>query len=291
VAVPRGTGFGWLVACLVTLSCGVGATTGPVTAPPDPAALPVGARYVAIGSSFASGPGLAPMSDPACGRAQAGYPALVAVELDLALENVSCAATTTDNVLTKPHDTGTDTRAPQGAAVTVGTRLVTMTIGGNDVGYATLLDDLACVDNGTCPGARPDRAGVESALDTVVDRLVATVDTVRERAPRARVLLVTYPRIVPPSGTCPEIVLTEQSAEFAGDVGRRLDEAFTVAARRSGAVLVDVYAASAGHDACAADPWVGGWLPYDNPGGVRAFHPTEAGMRAVADLVVRAIRS
>jgi lysophospholipase L1-like esterase len=266
------------------------ATAAPA-APADVLALRAGDRYVALGSSFAAGPGLTPVADEPCRRSAANYAAQVAAALRLQLTDVSCAATTTDNVLTKRHDTGDDERAPQIEAVGPDARLVTITIGGNDVGYATLLDDYACSDNGTCPGVTVDDRAVTEALGTVTDRLVTTLEAIRERAPQALVLLVTYPQIVPASGeTCPAVALSPEHARTAAAVAAELQRSFITAAERTGVRIVDAYSAGAGHSACAAaDPWIGGWIREEQYRGPRSFHPTAAGMRAQADLIVQAL--
>ena len=56
------------------------------------------------------------------------------------------------------------------------------------------------------------------------------------------------------------------------------------AAKQTGADLVDLYAASAGHDICAADPWVNGHRA--EPGTALAYHPLAVEQQAVADLVL-----
>ena len=215
----------------------------------------------------------------------------MAERLLLDLNDVSCAAATTDNIIVGRQDTGDRQRALQIAAVDPQVRLVTLTIGGNDVGYATLLDDYSCLDGGRCADVVVDDASVYEAVDTVTPRLVSVIDAIRERAPDAVVVLVTYPQIVPRSGeTCPALSLSPEHARVAAEIGDRLHEAFLVAAERTGARLVDPYAVGDGHSACAGpDAWVSGWNADEDRGGVRSFHPTLEGMRAQADLIVTSL--
>lgn len=239
-----------------------------------------GSGYVAMGSSFAAGPGLEPVADETCFRSAQNYPAQVADALDLVLTDVSCTGASIDDV------------PVQVEAVTADTRLVTVTLGGNDVGYAAALDDYACVDIGLCETADVDPASVEERLATVAGRLAAALTTVRERAPEARIALVGYPRIVPSDGeTCPDMPLTPEHAAFAADVGERLDAALREAASTAGADFVDVYAAGSERGVCEPDePWVGGLPPGTAPSGSFPFHPTPEGARATAELVVAAVR-
>ncbi len=115
---------------------------------------------------------------------------------------------------------------------------------------------------------------------------------IHPRAPKARVLVVTYQQIIPSSGaTCAGVQLTAEHAHFEHDVGQRLQEAFQRAAAHSEAQVVDTYAPSANHNACATtDPWVSAWTWGFFPTGTIAFHPTIEGMTAAADQIVARLR-
>ena len=95
-------------------------------------------RYVALGSSMAAGPGIPPRAKDAPwrpGRSAANYPHLVAQRLGLDLVDVTYSGATTAYVLTDRQHS-----APPQASVLDGTEaLVTVTIGGNDVGYVPML--------------------------------------------------------------------------------------------------------------------------------------------------------
>lgn len=109
---------------LLATASGPGLTQN--TAPP-----PAGATYVAIGSSFAAGPGITVPADAPpdrCARSADNYAHQIARRHDLRLLDVSCSGATTAHVLGEWN-----TLAPQLDAVGAETRLVTVTIGGNDV--------------------------------------------------------------------------------------------------------------------------------------------------------------
>lgn len=266
------------VAAVATLAWGAVACAGAVE--PDRVPVGPGAGYVALGSSFAAGPGLEPVADETCFRSARNYPTQVADALGLVLTDVTCTGASLDVV------------AVQVESVTPETRLVTVTLGGNDVGYAAALDEYACVGIGLCSDAAVDVDAVEQRLGAVTGRLADALGTVRDRAPDARIALVGYPRIVPSGGeTCPDMPLGPEHAGFAADVGERLDAALRAAATAAGTDFVDVYAASSVRGVCEPDrPWVGGLPPGSAPSGSFAFHPTPEGVRATAELVVAAVR-
>jgi lysophospholipase L1-like esterase len=257
-------------------------------------------RYVALGSSFASGPGIEPLADVGCGRSARNYAHLVAERLGLDLVDVSSGGATVDDVLTASQALMSGgTVPPQIGAVGPGTDLVTATVGGNDVGYLlTLLRCSYATDPaGAPPGAAVffadpvDRAAVDAGLAGLPAKLAALVGAVRERAPQARVVLVDYLTVLPAAGDgCAALPVSGDDLAFCRTVQQRLADATAQAARGTGAELVRASAASADHSVCSAQPWVSGWEFGDVPaGGVVPYHPNAAGMAAVADLLVEVV--
>ncbi len=99
-------------------------------------------EYVALGSSFAAGAGLGalePGSPTLCARSVDGYPQQLARLRDVALVDMSCGGAVARHLL---HG-GQYFQGPQVRTITRTTRLVTLTIGGNDVGYVADLSMLA----------------------------------------------------------------------------------------------------------------------------------------------------
>ncbi|MGY1693145.1 SGNH/GDSL hydrolase family protein [Geodermatophilus sp. SYSU D01105] len=256
--------------------------------------------YVALGSSFAAGPGIEPVLDPGCGRSGANYPRLVAERLGLDLVDVSCGGATLDAVLRTPQVLlAGGTVPPQVDAVDDRADLVTVTVGGNDVEY--LLTMLRCsyrVAPGTAPasvrayfGLPVDRAAVERGLAGLPVALAGLVTAVRERAPRARVVLVDYLTVLPRSGGCAALPMVDDDLAYCRGIAEQLEVATATAARETGADLVRASAASRDNSVCSAEPWVTGWEFGDiAAGGVVPYHPNAAGMRAVADLLTDHLR-
>ncbi|MFI8202854.1 GDSL-type esterase/lipase family protein [Streptomyces sp. NPDC085937] len=243
---------------------------------------------MALGSSFAAGPGIPPLqtSDGAsdCSRSANNYPSIVARSIGADLTDVSCSGATTAHVLRDQQGA----RPPQIRAVTPDTRLVTITIGGNDVNYLGSINAYSCQASGgtTCPTVNRD--AIERTFPELPGRIADIVHAVHAVAPQARVHLVTYFTLLPDSGTCADAPLTDEQAAYERSIAARLAAATADAAAATGATLVDLAGASRGHDACSATPWVESYRP---AAGRSTYHPNEAGMRAAAALALSALAS
>lgn len=252
-------------------------------------------RYVALGSSMAAGPGIAPGAPGAprrSGRSAVNYPHLVAAELGYHLVDVTFSGATTAHVLDE-RQFGV---APQVDALDGTEELVTITIGGNDAGYVPML--LAgCLPRPlrSVPWLGPvlrdllDPAARDRALDVVGKSLKNVGREVHRRAPQARVLFVDYLTLLPPAGV-PARPLSEHDASLGRHIAARLAELTAAAAVETGCELVAASAASAAHHGWSGEAWTTPfYLPL--PRRVAPLHPNAAGMRAVAGLVVEALRS
>lgn len=266
-----------------------------VTAQPVSGVEP-GARYVAMGSSYAAGPGIATPVESAparCWRSSENYAHQLARNLRLTLVDQTCSGATTEAVLT-----GWAELPPQIEAVNAETRLVTVTIGGNDVGYVPNMLAAAChkkskeahalPKGGKCPKvALP----TEETWIGLEGRMRQLARDIRVRAPNARLIFVDYPVVLPQDGNCPTTFLSDKAADEAREVARRLGQVTAAVAQEYHADLFRASEATQGHDACARDPWMNGYRA-GVPGGrpIVPFHPTLAGMTAVADGLIELLR-
>ncbi|WP_344113307.1 SGNH/GDSL hydrolase family protein [Kribbella alba] len=257
-----------------------------------------GSSYVSLGSSFAAGPGIKPQLDKAASRSGRNYPHLVAEALDLDLTDVTYSGATTANILSEPQG---DAPA-QVDAVGPDTELVTVTVGGNDLDYIgiflrgstmnTLARPVGLFSKrlGNRIMARVSYLREQAEYDAVADRLVEIVNRIRASAPRSRILLVDYLTVAGPT-TRPrlDVPLNEEQLPSVVMMAEGLAQAFANAAARSGAELVAASAASLDHGVGSAEPWTTGFG--FRPGGGVGYHPNEAGMAAVADLVIQQLRT
>ena len=248
-------------------------------------------EYVALGSSFAAGAGLGPLqrrSPLLCARSIDGYPQQLARMLRLSIVDMSCGGATAKQVL----DGGQFFQGPQVRAVDIRTRLVTITVGGNDIGYIGDLSMLAARNSGSAFGWLVGHvwSGPKDPLDRdyrgLERNLAAMIGTIRKQAPNAVVVLATYPAILPPSGTCARIGLSTAEADLMRRVALRLEEATRGAAVAGHVLLVDMQVLGKEHNACSNEPWTRGWTN----GGIAPFHPTLIGARATARAIAETLR-
>jgi lysophospholipase L1-like esterase len=259
--------------------------------------LSPGDHYVAMGSSFAAGPGVSTSADtPAnrCGRSHDNYAHQVAAQLGLLLTDVSCGGATTGHILGPWAEL-----PPQLDALRPDTKLVTITIGGNDVGYIAGLFKGSCVASPTSPVCKgfAARASVPSpepdeatwqGLETRLDQIAAEV---HRRSPNAKLVFVDYLTILPSKSMCAAAPLDRVSADAARAKAARLAKLTARAARRGGASLVRASRLSMQHDACATAAWINGFPIEGSPRGMVGYHPNLAGMTAVARAIERSLKA
>ncbi|OBB58730.1 hydrolase [Mycobacterium sp. 852013-51886_SCH5428379] len=245
-------------------------------------------RYVALGSSMAAGPGIRPKADGApfrAGRSARNYPHLVAEALGLELIDVTYSGATTAHVL----DEAQHGAPPQITALDGTETLVTVTIGGNDVGYVPMLM-AAGLPRALrwLPPVRDlfDRSQRDRALVAVEGALRRVATTVRARSPQARVLFVDYLTLLPPAGT-PAPPLADTDVALGRRIADTLERLTGAVAAETGCGWVRAAEASRDHHAWSAQPWTTKpGVPW--PRRPAPMHPNADGMRAVADMIVAA---
>ncbi len=250
-------------------------------------------RYVALGDSFTAATGV-PDPDPGglvCTRSTSNYPSVLARSWPgTEVVDVSCGAADTTH-MTKPQRPFGVKVPPQFDALTPDTDLVTIGIGGNDFGvFAALIfncSQLAKTDRtgAPCRDANRKPGGgdrLRDRTDRTGKRLIKVVKGVQRRSPEARILLVSYPQLVPRRGTCAKLPLAKGDYAYSRGLNGRLNAVIRRAAGRTGAEYVNVARASRGHDVCSADPWVNG---KDNTGEAIFYHPFAVEQAAVAGLI------
>ena len=256
----------------------------------DEAAPPTYDRFVALGDSYTAAP-FVPLTDVAsgCFRSNRNYPQLVAEHLRIPdLEDRSCSGAQTRHLRGRQRTVLGRRVPPQLQALTKDTDLVTVGIGAND---GRLYARIATVCRRSTKGCPLYDQRVQ--LRAIVDRLGATLASeladIRRLAPQARILLIGYPKLFPPRGTCSRLprMRSQDRAAFR-EINLRLREQMRTAAELSEVEFVDFYAASFGHHICARYPWVQGRVGSSRRGA--ALHPLPAGQAALARMIERRLQ-
>lgn len=256
-------------------------------------------RYVALGDWWAAGPGAAAPGadgeDRACGRAATSYPVLVAARLGLELVHRACAGAS-------PEVVGLGGRAPDGRelppqiqSLSDRTDLVTVSVGAES-GDLLARTVSACLrvasrapDGSPCADGfgEPGLAGIASASRVMGQRTESLLREVASRAPRAAVVVVGYADFFATDTGCFDRTgVADGDLAYLSRAVQEVVEAVRAAAERSGATYVDPSLLFAGHLVCSRDPYVSRGPEPGGPG----FSLTEAGHRALAGAVVRALQ-
>ncbi|MEE2032379.1 SGNH/GDSL hydrolase family protein [Rhodococcus chondri] len=251
--------------------------------------------YVALGDSFTAGPGIPPQAADACGRSGSNYPTLVAAALDVPhFVDVSCGGAVSTH-LEHPQPTFRGVAVPpQYEALTPDTDLVTVGVGGNDIGLVQLAagcvnlspppDGLSCAETNTAGGT--DR--VDAVINAFAPRYEMIADEIRERSPHARIVFVGYPTGIRAGGCFPEQRVWPQDATYLQDKIGRLNTVMEQQAHAADAEYVDLGSSTVGHDACAepGDRWMEGLVPVAES---IPMHPNAAGHRNTAERILESL--
>jgi lysophospholipase L1-like esterase len=217
--------------------------------------------YTALGDSYSSGVGTRTYySDSgSCYRGPNAYPVRVAAQLGAPLTFAACSGAKVPDVLN------------QLGSLNASTALVTVSVGGNDAGFADVITRCALPWPWTCT------TEINNANNYIRNTLPGTLNNlytqIRAKAPSARVVVVGYPRLFngEECNSLARISPSEQSA-----LNATADLLVTTIAGRAAAHgfgFVDVRSAFTGHAVCDDVEWLNG---LSNPV-LESYHPNVAG--------------
>ncbi|MCU1371096.1 MAG: hypothetical protein JWO77_2290 [Ilumatobacteraceae bacterium] len=252
--------------------------------------------YVALGDSYTAGPlildqSLAPLG---CLRSNRNYPRIAAPKIKASrFVDVSCSgATTTDFANQQGVTPGPN--LPQFNALNASTKIVTIGIGGNDIGFSSIVKNCATLDPFS-KGCKPDY--VVSGRDLLAEKITATapkIDQVlveaKKRAPSAEIFVVGYPTIIPETGNgCwPTVPIVGSDITYLRSVAKNLNAMLRARAVANGATYIDTASSSIGHDMCSSSKWVEAIVPTTDAAPV---HPNAKGMANTGNVVAGVINS
>jgi lysophospholipase L1-like esterase len=253
--------------------------------------------YVALGDSYTAAPGVPQTEqESGCLRSNGNYANQVANRLKSTFVDVSCTGASTLALVGAQQVSG-HVQPPQFSALSSDTSLVTLGIGGNDLklfntmvgvcGQFALSDAKGspCHDYMKDAGHHGKDLLVQK-IATIGDRITSALKGIHNRAPKAKVILVGYPQVMPAEGTCRILPIAKGDYPYVRQLLVKLDDAMRRAAHRGKATFIDLAGPSKGHDICAGpDAWVNG-INTDLMRAI-AFHPFPEEQQAVADLIMR----
>ncbi|SDJ28120.1 GDSL-like Lipase/Acylhydrolase family protein [Rhodococcus triatomae] len=269
----------------------VGTVTHAAADPVEPEYL----HYVAMGDSFTNGAPIPPLdvtqdSALSCSPSAVNYPHLVAESLEpVRFDDRSCGGARTADL--------TGGAQPQYAALTEDTDLVTVGIGGNDIGLVGLANSctnpfpegtpgtVSCAERATAGG----RDVYGESITAFAPRYGEIVDEIRSASPRARIVFVGYPTGIRSGGCFPAQPIWPRDADYLQDRIDQLTDVMRASVTAAGAEFVSLRESTVGHDACAvgADRWIEGLVPTDI---AAPLHPNRAGHENAAAQVLAALR-
>jgi lysophospholipase L1-like esterase len=217
-------------------------------------------NYVALGDSFSSGVGTGSYTlSSSCRRGVFAYPWLVAQQRpNTALTFVACSGATTGDVM-----------ASQIASVTAATTIVTVTIGGNDIGFSNLIVQCTLTD---CSSALDrTRATLTTFLGPRLDTVYAAI---RSRALGARAVVLGYPRIFSSAGCLGTLGITSTERTKANQLADALDALTAARGAAAGLTYKSAVLPFTGHAVCSSSPWLNGLNLFNT---VESYHPNRNG--------------
>ena len=230
-------------------------------------------RYVALGDSYSSGVGTRTYLDAgACKRSAYAYPSLLAAQRpNTQLTFVACSGAKTSDVL-----------ANQVASLTASTALVTLTVGGNDIGFTDVVTACAKPDVNTC--AQRVATAQDAIRSTLPAKLNAVYAQIRSRSPSARVVVLGYPRLFAGVDCNAGTFFSKEDMTNLNATADLLRDTERTRATAYGFTFKDAIGAFTGHAVCQAE-WLNG---LSNPV-AESYHPNRTGQASGYLPLVRSV--
>lgn len=223
-------------------------------------------EYAAIGDSFAAGTGARSYLDTSCYRSSKSYPKLLDADANLRLVAFpACSGASTVEVISQ-----------QVPAIPSTTRVVTVTVGGNDVGFADVMRTCFAAVSSSCPSYIAAGAATAASPEFAAS-IRNVVDQVQAKAPNAKVIVTGYPLLFHLNASGVNTKYT-----WADEVNLetvKLNDVIEANAVAAGAVFVDAEGPFAGHGIGSSSPWINDWSLWRY---VDSFHPNATGYTAYA---------
>jgi hypothetical protein len=219
-------------------------------------------NYVALGDSYASGLGAGSYSDGSCDESSNAFEVLWSnANHPASFANETCSGATTKTVISS-----------QLSPLSSSTGLVSIVIGGNDVGFSNTMITCVLEDTSACVSAiQTDESEMQTQLPGELD---AVLSDITADAPNARVVVLDYPELYDLSQSSSCIGLSTTDRTDLNQAADELDGQIQAAAQRHGDTFADVRSAFAGHQICDSNSYLHSvnWFDIDE-----SYHPTASG--------------
>ena len=227
-----------------------------VLVPAVPAAAAT--NYVALGDSYSSGTGTGSYNlNSSCQRSSKAYPALVAAAKGYSLNFVACSGATTTDLINN-----------QISALNSGTNIVSLTAGGNDVGFAPLI--ITCTLLNCVSTVNSKITWVNSHLGGILDNLY---NQIHSRAPGATVIVLGYPKLF--TKTCfGAFGISSSEVTAANNLAVAIDNVTASRAAAHGFAYKSAIGQFTNHGVCASSSWINGLNLLDTSS---SYHPNATG--------------
>ncbi|HWU20681.1 MAG TPA: SGNH/GDSL hydrolase family protein [Nocardioides sp.] len=227
------------------------------------AAQAAGPAYVALGDSYSSGVGTRTYIDDgtSCQRSTYAYPYLVAQQKGYALNFQACSGATTSTVTSN-----------QLGALSSTTRYVTISVGGNDAGFTSVITE--CAKPAWMSDCNGKVATAQSFItNTLPGRLNTLYTSIRSRAPYAKVVVVGYPHLFMGEDCNAATWFSPSDESLLNQTADLLDSKLSSAASGHGFTFVNPVSRFTGHAICDSTEWLNG---LSNPIS-ESYHPNKLG--------------
>ncbi len=265
----------------------VAALTIACTAVPSASAQPAPKqlKYVAMGDSYAAAPSVPEPAPPlGCGKSTNDYPSVLARRLAPSdFIDVTCGGATTNDIVHQAEQTPAGPVPLQIDAVSSDTALITVSIGGADIGMWPIVMHCKASSPDAAPCTDQYRDGgdqLSARIDTQVPAWTAMIDALKAKAPNARIILVGYGTYMRPGGCFPEQPILPQDGAYLQSKVDEIDDRRRQLAADKKIEYFDTRPLTVGHDVCSApaDRYIEGYTVL-HP--ALPLHPNASGEAAI----------
>ncbi len=217
-------------------------------------------NYVALGDSYSSGVGTNSYTlSSSCLRSVYAYPYLLSQQRpNTSLNFVACSGATTTDVMNN-----------QISSVTGTTNIVTISIGGNDLGFASIIANCTLLDCNS--QLNSTRASADANLSPKLNTVYAAI---KSRAPGATVVVLGYPRLFSTSSCWGTSGVSSSERSNANLLSDEIDRITALRAAAYGFTYKSATASFIGHAVCSSSAWLNGLNIFNT---TESYHPTRSG--------------